>query len=117
MGPQKLTSSCQRIEPDTPRYAEGTEALDHAHESCFAAGVRKARPRLPEKARRAGGRDYLALAGIRGVVAGIQQLHERNDAVEYRATIQVIDSVELFRRRLPGVLNEFGEGVLGLQIC
>lgn len=114
---QRLTSSCQRIEPDTPRHAEGTEALHHAHESCFAAGVRKARPGLPEKARRAGGRDDLALAWIRCVVAGIQQLHERDDAVEYRAAVQVIDSVEFFRRRLPGVLNEFCEGVLGLQIC
>lgn len=114
---QRLTPSCQRVEPDTPRHAEGTEALDHAHESCFAASVRKARPGLPEKARRAGGRDDLALARIRCVVAGIQQLHERNDAVEYRATIQVIDSVELFRRSLPGVLNKFCKGVLGLQIC
>ena len=112
-----LTSGCQRIEADPPRHAEGTEALDHADESRFAASVSEASPGLPEEAGRAGGRDDLALAGICCAVAGIQQFHESNDAVEDRGTIQVIDSIELFGRGLPGVLHEFGERVLGFQIC
>ena len=72
---------------------------------------------LSEKARGASGRDNLALTRVGYIVAGVQQLHERNDAIAYRAAVQVIDRVEVFRRRLPGVLDEFREGVVGLEIC
>ena len=115
-GRKKLTSGRQRIEPDPPRHAKGTEALDHAHERRLAARVREARPRLPQKAGRAGRRDHLALARVRGVVARVQQLHKGDDAVEDGAAVQIVDGVELLRRGFPGVLDEVGERVLGLEI-
>ena len=71
---------------------------------------------MPEKTRRTSGRDDLALARICCAIAGIQQLHERNDAVKYRGTVQVIDSIKILCRCLPGVLNEFRKSVLGFQI-